>query len=480
MMKKLRVGILLLLSTLFAVMSTLPISTLQKNDPYPLYTTAYPYSYLLTQVKNYLKGLTDCCEAQWFNLAITPFFQRANSGRDFDNQFAFLGDLEGKWHMLGLLYGPVPIPCFDLNGTVLGADKMALFSDGGVFGPAITNPNDTIPADFVHTDSGEVIGWLSVPLKYRKAGLRVEASFQPIRDFGITVQLGFADIKQTLTNFIAIQELPGNIGYLDGFTEVQKQAVFDLLISESSREAVLTQSPINLELCDFEQCTGIEDLRIFLWWHHVFQINCQPDPCNTCCCYPQFLMIPFVQFEVSAPIAKKLNRRKAFALALGNDGHTSLGFTTGFHIDFIETVEIGFYGGMTWFLSRTIDNFHVPNHPSQSGVYPFSSRVDRTPGMNGNFGILFNAYHFLECLSFHAEYAFIHHCEDKLKVLDCPEAFRPRQLECLTKWTSQMLTTAFNYDISPNLQLGFAVQWPVRQRNAYRSTTILGSIQATF
>jgi hypothetical protein len=117
----------------------------------------------------------------------------------------------------------------------------------------------------------------------------------------------------------------------------------------------------------------------------------------------------------------------------------------------------------------------------QKGIYPFPTTVKRTPGINGNFGILFHAYHFLDCLSFHAEYAFIRHCEDKIKVLNDPiNAFRPRQLECLTKWTSQMLTTAFNYDISPNLILGVGAQWPTRQRNAYRSTTLFGSIIGTF
>ena len=75
--------------------------------------------------------------------------------------------------------------------------------------------------------------------------------------------------------------------------------------------------------------------------------------------------------------------------------------------------------------------------------------------------------------------------EDKIEIKQ-PELsnecniFLPKLVECRSKWTSQFVNAAFNYDISPNITLGFMGQFPVGQLNAYRSTTWLGTFRAMF
>jgi len=257
------------------------------------------------------------------------------------------------------------------------------------------------------------------------------------------------------------------------------QQVETLLMSSTQADEIFRQ--IGLETCDFEE-DSVEDIRYFVWWRHPFEI------CNfDYCCASPLLFIPFVQLEGTIPTAKKQNRRKAFALPFGNDGHASIGATAGFHLDFFDTIEFGFLGGYTYFFPRTIDLFRLPNSTQQSGVFPCATTVKKTPGHNSIFGVLFHAYRFLDCFSFYAEYDYIHHTEDTIEIDESspafgqnPPAFIPRQSECLSKWRVQVLNTALNYEISPNLTIGLAVQWPMTQRNAYRSTTVLGSLIATF
>jgi hypothetical protein len=319
------------------------------------------------------------------------------------------------------------------------------------------------------TDTSGNVGYFSVPLKYRKSGVRFELSVQPVEDFGFTFQAGLADIKQTLTSFI---DLTPTVSLDDSiFPALVVQQVETLLMSSTQADEIFRQ--IGLEVCDFEE-DSVEDIRYFFWWRRAFQVN----NCNEG--WPRLLFIPFAQLEGTAAIGKKQNRAKAFALPFGNDGHTSVGFSAGFHLDFEDTIQFGFFGGYTHFFPRTIANFRVPNSTQQSGVFPCSTTVKRSPGHNSIFGALFHAYRFLERLSFWAEYDYIHHTEDTLTLTSPDDAFKPRVLECLSKWRVQVLNTGLNYEISPNITIGFAIQWPIVQRNAYRATTLAGSLIGTF
>lgn len=441
------------------------ITNLTKNDPYPLYNSLYPYSYLLTRTKNFLKYLTNDDCPEFFSISVSPFHQKANRGRDYDKRVKALGDLEGRWHMLGMVYGPKPAVAPSLANVQLGKAKIVLF--GNDLNPA-NDPDATVPTDVMLTDSNQQIGYFRVPLKYRKTGIRFEACVQPIENFGITVQAGFAEIKQTLTEFVdlTVEAVP-----YDGFTEGFISDLETVLMTPP--QSIYTFTGQGLEVCDFRSSSP-EDVRVFVWWRKVYDVN----PCD--CEWPHFLFTPFAQFETSIPTAKTQDRTKAFALPFGNDGHAAMGVTAGLHIDFTETVEIGFYGGITHFFSRTIDNFRLPNNIVQSGVFPFSTQVRRKPGRNVNYGFLFNAYRFIDKLSCAIEYAFISHGEDQISLTAPEPAFIPRQAECLSKFSVHILNTSLYYEISPNFILGFGVQWPLVERNVYRATTVLGTIQLVF
>lgn len=526
---------LALFALLFAIKhhDAFGISNNNKADPYPLFSTSYPYGCLLNKTLNYLK--TNCpplypecirskrCEPcsqegdiknSHFSLALSGYYQKANSGRNYDREKVALGDLEGRWNMLGMCYGPVPgavVPGspvfppsltntdFDSTHTLrLGEAKQIIFN---------TLPNDEVCADKILTDSSRQVGFFSVPTHYRKHGVRFELCFQPHVDFGFFIQGGYADIKNTATQFINLtpycdpcvgpcnqmfdQPEPGNsfLPTTPQFTCSVVQLVNDLLMSASSANRIFREQGIERRSntqnrCDFRE-SSFEDLRFSVWLRHIFQLN------QYNCEWPELALIPFFNAEGSIALEKTVNTMRALAVPFGNNGHNSIAFTGGFHIDFYETVEIGFHGGATFFSSRNVSNYRLPTHETQSGVFPFATNVKLQPGNNHHFEVMLHAYRFLGKLSGHVAFVFVNHDEDKITITD-PElrdakspktwepVFRVEQQECLTKFTSQFLTTAGNYEISPNISLGFAVQWPIQQRNAFRSTTVIGSIKGTF
>jgi hypothetical protein len=334
-----------------------------------------------------------------------------------------------------------------------------------------------------------MVGFFSVPSKYRKHGVRFEVYFQPFEDVGLFIQGGYADIKNTATSLINLTPSFADAQQIaPQFSEMQIDLINDLLMSSSSANRIFKEQGIEKNSntqnrCDFRE-SSFEDLRFSLWGRHIFCLN------EFSCDWPPFLFIPFFHLEGSVAPGKRINRMRALALPFGNDGHASIGFTAGFHIDFIETVEIGFHGGVTHFFSRDVDCYRLPSHPTQSGVFPFATAVKLQPGNNHHFAALFHAYRFIGKLSAHVEFVVVNHDEDHITLKPPAQdaalcginqpAFCVQQQECQTKFMSQFLTTAGNYEISPNLTLGFAVQWPIQQRNAFRSTTVIGTIRGVF
>jgi len=466
------------------------VTTLSKNDPLPIFSSWQPRSFLDTYEKYHFKHCFDYdlkCVGDRFALAISPFHQKANRGRNFDKQRVPLGDLEGRWHMLGMLYGPVPVGDTLVN-TKLGNAKEQIF---GVM------PDDTIPMDLILSDSHELVGYFSVPIRYRKTGVRFEADFRFAEDFGLSLFGGVSEIKQTVTQLINLtcEAIDEEIVPSCVFSEETIKLIQENLMTSSVAECIFRE--IGLDPCDFQEA-GFEDLYVNLWWRHVMAINENRDPCE----WPHFLFIPFLSVDVNIPLGRKKDRDKLYSLPFGSDDHAAAGMTVGCNLDFYQTVEIGIAGGFLHFFSRDIDKFYIPNSKLQSGIFPFFTAVNKQPGRNAFFDCQLHVFRFIDKLSFWAQWAFLTHQEDTITLKNPDQiAFKrsggettgsgtnevrlsawdgPGEIRCLSKFMVQVLNTGFYYEISPNMSLGFTVQWPLMQRNAYRSTTFLGTIRGVF
>jgi hypothetical protein len=498
------------------------ISSLANNDPYPIYSSVYD-PFLTTWHKQCLKGdeLQECC-CEHFAFAMSVFFQHARTGRRFDHSRSNLGDLQGFWNMLAMLYGPLPMGA-NLQGTQLGFAKASIFSDfyanNGFVPPnenQIFSNTNILTEPYILDDPNFLIGFFSVPLKYQKVGARCEFSIQPCEDFGLTIQAGVSEIRQTVTGLTDQAAAAGftcgmfNSGMLPPFDSVTCPDPFckpiPILVVTSTGAIVYTVCPttpvetlcttpycqieeqlmdrckaktifrqIGLNDCNFEE-TSIEDFRFIFWWRHIYCVNEGRDDCI----WPGFLLIPSIEVNAVAPAAKPKERKKLFSAPFGNDGHFSLGLDLGLAIDFVETIEIAAKAGVSYFFARDISHYRIPTDPCQSGIFPFATRVRVQPGLNYNFNAIINAYHFYYNFSAWAEYVMVKHEQDHIKLKTADPAFIVPQAECYTKFVAQFVNGAINYDISPNIAIGIMAQWPISQRNAYRSTTWLATFRIVF
>ena len=86
----------------------------------------------------------------------------------------------------------------------------------------------------------------------------------------------------------------------------------------------------------------------------------------------------------------------------------------------------------------------------------------------------------MDKLSFYFQWVIMEHKNDKITVCNGDDAFKPEALESKSGWKAQVINTAINYDISPNVGLGVAWQAPISQKNVFRSTSLLFGLNLTF
>jgi hypothetical protein len=449
------------------------LSSLSRNDPFPVYTTFDPHLFLYTFKREELKGHTPImCAPQCVTLNATPFGQNANQGKNNLMQVCELGDINGRWSTIGLLEGSVTsLP----KGQTLPPTLQTAYN--------FFYPSPLVPTE-VEIDPNQQFGFFSIPLEYRKRGVRFELSAQIFGDLGITVQGGFCDICQsvggipvTSTTFSDSER----VGFID-LTPLATQFPSGLTnpnftianVQQQLTDKIKTiAQELKLDIGSF-RALGMEDIRGFFYWRHAYPINRKNKD------FALFLLIPFFAVGGSVAIGEEKPTNQPFALSFGNNGSNSIGGRAGINFDFAQTIEAGFEVGFTHFTARSFSNFRVPNSELQSGIYPFATDVAIHPGSNMHMGLKLSAYHFIDMLSFHGQYIFVDHRDDRIELKTPDPAFRPDVLENRSAWRVQVFNLGFNYDLSPNIALGFLYQMPTMQRNAYRSTSLMLTLDATF
>jgi hypothetical protein len=439
-------------------------ATLQRNDPYPIYSTIDPQEYLYRYEREILKELTPMtAKPARLGLFLSFFEQSACKGRissaSCPDPFEVeIGDLDGRWGMIPLMFGPTP--------------------QGQTFPPALLTAKNTffpggpvIAEDPAAVDPLQQFGYFRVPIEYRKRGARIDLQAKLFCDIGLEIQTGFADLCQTATllDQTALANVTGSFDTCGNpnFTTTNVECLL-------MKPVQVIADQIGLNICKNFHETSIEDIRAGLYWRHAYAINKERTD------FPLFLCIPFFHVQASFPTGRERNHLDAFGLPFGNDGHTALGVKGGINLDFAETVEFGGEMGVTHFFRHCHNCFPMPTDIYQTGIFPFSTSVNIQPGDTWWGAIKLSAYHFVGNLSFWGQYMFINHLKDCISPTNPDPAFLPCVLECISDWRSQMANVAFNYDISPNFSIGVLWQAPVSQRRAYRSSTVLLSFDAVF
>ncbi|EKD49044.1 MAG: hypothetical protein ACD_64C00019G0001 [uncultured bacterium] len=440
------------------------LSSLAKNDPYPVFSSLDPHTFLYTHEKLKVSDPDFAARKRdTVGISISPFGQNADRGRNGKGHRTELGNLNGNWGMIPLLYGPIP------PGKTLAPTLQTALAN--LF-PGVTPGSLN---DGTKIDPSQQFGYFSVPLEYRKRGVRFQMQADIYAGFGLSLETGLVSMSQTNTGFI---DLTGCENPTCPFepAPLTHTTVRKYLMSELKPIA----KEIGLNICNYCE-TSVEEVRFQLFWRRGFEINRDDED------WPHFMIIPF--FEVGATASPGNEARlddagfdRAFYVPFGNNDHMGVGFTTGLNIDFVESIEVGAEVGMTYFFDRNFEKVRVPTSEFQSGIYPFTTDINVHPGFNWHFGGKISAFHFIDRLSSFLQYIQMEHKPDTIRLRNCEDAdyFLPEQLEKLTGFKAKFIDVALNYDISPNIGLGLFWQAPISQLNSYRSSTVMFSFYATF
>ncbi len=445
-------------------------TTLNQADPYPLFTSQYPFQFLNSEKKLIIAGKEPLGIKERIDFSISMFGQKASSATNEKKEHCSLLDYNGRLNMVGMTYGSVPS----------GLTQPSLLATAGAQAfVGLTPPTTATISDQEFSDETQNFGFFSVNAKYHKVGLRFEGSFRPIEDIVIAFQGGYADLKQTYTTTyfddrtdLALADVvfPGQGMSTENFT-TNKELVQQYLMDK--RAEIFDQ--IDLDTFDWHK-SGPEDFTVSAIARHNFPVNANADPEE----WAPFIFTPFIQAGFTAGVAKGNDPDYLLSIPLGgNNKHNAFRLRGGFGLDFFNTIEVVWDACYSHFSERTVIR-RVPTSELQYMVYPYKTTVNVSPGDSWNFTVGFNAYNFLDKLSFYGLYHYAGHSKDKITLNTPDAAFLPDRLEEDTEWKVQIFDLGFNYILSPNLAFGVVFQLPVARRSAYKSYTSLLTMTATF
>lgn len=504
------------------------ITTLNRHDPVPPYTVDNPFALLGTNQYEFLKGLSKEYHKQHFALEIMPFYQRATRGGNACGSDAELGDILGRWNMIALLpynsftevdQHPVytstntDLPCGQTHPGILVRTRDQLLTEihelvalsGSRVPEELKSVQGLLDVQSSNTNTTGNFGFFSVPMSYKKGGVRFNAQIYIGKGFGVDAQTGFADIRQcatfidqtpTATNGNPFNDLAITAGEPEHADRILTPTWVQIckkvsLILMSQLDQIVTDTEINKSICQYH-ASSIEDIYAEIFWRRPIRVNDNVKAEE----YPQFLFIPYFAVGGSFGVGKNPNPCQLLGLAFGNQCHNSARFRAGLSLDFYETVQVNFEAGGTFFNTRKFTSYPVPTNEFQYPIYPHSTTVCIKPGPNWHMVLGLNAQNFFDKFSFTFNYIFASHQKDHIHLTGnnyaagepltptvCRQElhpFKPCVLECKSEWTVQVFDAALNYAISPHARIGFMMQIPFKRKNAYRSSTFAASIFASF
>jgi len=398
-------------------------------------------------------------EENWkFDLHLSPFYQHATGARDKNGHKVKIGDRLGTWDMFPMMWGntdaaPEAVP---FNET--SYPNFYFLKNDAEVTRSITEDNFAIKGEL-----GED-GTFTVGVDYEKVGFRFELDLSMAGGFGLTIKSGAVDLRQTPT-FYEMTRSDGVDDALDNY--------LDMLMTPSVRDAMLAEVGLNL---DRYQTTVFEDTFAQLYWSNRFKLNDKED-------HHVVTVAPYVGAGIWIPTGKKKDIGRAFSMPTGHDGFWGVTLEGAINFDFPGTVVVNIGGAMTVFETKNQIR-RVPNHVLQSGVYPWVAKVRRRFGTAWNCSFSLMSNDILDNLSVFFDYIYARHEKDSITMKEDSasrnDLFYPGRLEDDSLWKAQVVQLGFNYQVSPNLGIGFAGQTHISGMRVYKTHTVMGTITFTF
>lgn len=393
---------------------------------------------------------------------------------------SFPTNLQNAINALNDNANPGPTPTYDNPNAIM-------YNGSSQYTPSILSQS-VLEIDPVY------FGAFSVPLTYQKAGFRWELNFDFSDHVGFIARGGLVQITQRVAPQQPLSALVPSAPKLNPYPDIYgnlltvsdylstsvalpiplAQSTFNEWVTNNINDLLDPDNGVDYDITTFAQ-TGVEDIQLLAFFRHSFPIH-PADPNE----YSSMILTPYAMIGWTVPIAPVRDYSKLYSLPFGNNSHTSVGGVVGITFDFIDSIEFGFEFGATGFLKKTINELPIPNHMLQRVIYPWRGDVYYTPGFNGQFAAIFNAYEFAQNTSFSFRYNYVQHNEDTITLIAPNPYFLPNQLEEQSPWTSQLFVAALTFEIQPSVFISVAWQGSFSAKNAYCSNTILGSLNFLF
>lgn len=499
-----RIKIAHICTAMAAVLFSAPvngISQYSRSDPYPVFSADSPlgpFTYI-----------AECEPLQNARISASFFRQAANKVGLFNTRTTYqqscvvppystdveIGNMYGPWNILGLFYpeahgsAAIQTQVRDyLLGLCTGCTICGCTPGDCPNPPWPCTTTDDIDAIRKYIDCPstedplEKFGFMSVPVVYRKYGGRFQLEVGTPYGLGFCAEGSFGRIQQyPQFNDLTSAATPTTTYSTDD------QKIISKYIMNQFDEVITDGLDVNVDpYC----ASDVDDIRFSLWWCHAFEANNTQKP-NTY--MPKLTFVPYIMAEFSPLAMTKRPYSTLFSIPFGNDGHKAMGVTAGFTVNFVDMFTIGMDGGMTHFSKELHSACPVPTNELQIGVFPRKADLLIRPGKNFSFGITCSAEYIWYNFSAWTEFRFVNHCEDDIclvNMVNVPglpilEGYPTSNialdlLEERSSWEACMLNLGLSYDLTDALSLGFFWQIPIRERFAYKSTTLMATIFGTF
>lgn len=453
------------------------------------------------------------------SLQISPYHQHTSGARDAAGKKVNLENRLGPWNMLGLFYGRAAMNHVGINADQLVPFVPVLDSSFNPFSgpyPNIAQAYGTIRTtlgggtentgalpenaaryteasdpyfDLINLASGKTFlgdklieGTLSVPAKLERVGLRLNGNIFAFGGLGISVKSGITHYRHTPQTFT------------DSSTD---ETITRYLTDESARNRLMTELGFDI---DGKSVVALEDTLVKLSYSRAIDLKDKKN--NTV-----LKLAPYGSVGCWAPTGRKKNRKAFFSLPTGNDGFWGLVFEGGLNFGLNDSIFLGVGGGATLFSSRTINDCPVPSSKYQSTVYPWTTSIDKEPGVSWDVNLSLHVDDFIEGFHFYADYVYSRHERDSIKVNDATTVhlkaltlndagdqvlegaaftvarstlFDTEKMEKESEWMANTVNAGVNLTLSPLCELGLGFQTHISGFRVYKTLTIMGTMSFCF
>jgi len=415
-------------------------------------------------------------EKSALSIHILPYYQHAKNAKNRAHEKVPLGDRLGRTNMLGLLIGDTP-SSYASSEKFSSVESTPSNTTKSVLHKAyyeIWNTDNTASLEYLgstYTYDGSTYGHYSTQLDYEKLGVRATIDYAFGSGLGLMVNCGVAQYRGT-PSFISNPTGTGTSVTAAVLTSgTVEEAINDYLLIKAKRELIETELGIDFSGVD---TTGAEDASVELYWRRCFKMkDAEGDHVLTA--------IPSLAASVTFPTAKKKKVGKIFDIALGNDGFYAFTGQGEIMLDFPGMVQFGIGGSVTLFNEDDIGLQHVPTSEYQFIAYPWKISVTKRPGTLWRIYTTMQAHHFIDYISCYFNYEYVVHEKDSLTLSGTNKSsFLAAKLAKDGEYSAQVFHVGLDFEVTPALKLGVAVQSVFSGKQVWKSSTIAGSLAFVF